>query len=91
MCSYLANAASRPPLRSDNVHDRSAVVLEGPCLVDPREPVQVGRATVLFLVIYLLLFRNGPGQLVQRDVPLIAAWLRSRRAKNGRPVIPLPD
>ena len=46
---------------------------------------------VVLLVIYLLLFRNGPGQLVRRDVPLIAAWLRSRRAKNGRPVIPLPD
>jgi hypothetical protein len=38
-------------------------------------------AYVFLLAIYLLVFRNGPGQFLRRDVPQLSAWMRGRRSK----------
>ena len=37
---------------------------------------------IIVFVLYLFLFRNGPWQLVRRDLPLVSAWLRSRRVDS---------
>jgi UbiA prenyltransferase family. len=37
------------------------------------------RPYAILAIIYLLLFRNGFGELLRRDVPLLRSWVRSRR------------